>query len=278
MLNVSLVLYKTDEKELESCIKSISGFDKINKIYLIDNSPDERLKIFKNFDKRIVYIFNEKNLGFGKAHNMSLRKSIRQEIKYHLVLNADTYFDSSVISDLVNFMEKYKEVGLIGPKILYPDGSLQYSCRLLPDPLDLFIRRFLDWGLFKKFVEKRKKIYELRFTNYNKIMEVPFISGSFMFFRIEALKKVGLFDEQFFMYMEDVDLSRRIFKNYKVLFYPEVHIFHIHKKGSYRNKRLLYYHINSAVKYFNKWGWFRDAERNKINTEVLRKLGYKGLH
>ena len=171
-------------------------------------------------------------------------------------------------------MENNPDVGLVMPKVLYPDGTLQYLCKLLPTPLDLFGRRFLNFGPFRKIIEKRNEVYELRFTGYDKIMEVPYLSGCFMFIRTEVLKKVGLFDERFFMYLEDTDLSRRIHRVSKTIYYPEVSIYHEYGKGSYKNPKLLKYHLDSTFKYFNKHGWFFDKERDEINKKTLEKLGY----
>ncbi|MEZ0322734.1 MAG: glycosyltransferase family 2 protein, partial [Hydrogenothermaceae bacterium] len=199
-----------------------------------------------------------------------LRKSIEENIPYHLVLNPDVYFGDGVLEELYNFMEANQDVGLVMPKVLYPNGEIQYLCKLLPTPIDVFGRRFLNFGPLKKFVEKRNYIYELRFTGYNKIMDVPYLSGCFMFLRTETLKEVGLFDEKIFMYFEDTDLSRRIHKKYRTVYYPNVHIYHEYAKGSYKSKKLLMYHIQSAIYYFNKWGWVFDKEREEVNKKILK--------
>jgi GT2 family glycosyltransferase len=273
-INVSIVLFKNDQdlvkKAIYSCVNSVL----INRIYLIDNSPTDILSCLASLDSKIEYIFNNANLGFGKAHNIALKISIEENIPYHLVLNPDVYFEGGVLEELYNFMENNPDVGLVMPKVLYPDGTIQYLCKLLPTPLDLVGRRFLDFGPFRKIVEKRNEIYELRFTGYDKIMEVPYLSGCFMFIRTEVLKKVGLFDESFFMYLEDTDLSRRIHRVAKTVYYPYVYIYHEYGRGSYKSLKLLYYHIKSAIKYFNKYGWFFDKEREEINRKILEKLGW----
>jgi len=273
-INISIVLFKNDMDLVQKAIYSFTYATLINKIYLIDNSPTDILSCLASLDSRIEYIFNNANLGFGKAHNIALKRSIEENISYHLVLNPDVYFEGGVLEELYHFMESNPDVGLVMPKVLYPDGTLQYLCKLLPTPLDLFGRRFLNFGPFKKIVEKRNEIYELRFTGYDKIMEVPYLSGCFMFIRTEVLKKVGLFDERFFMYLEDTDLSRRIHRIAKTVYYPYVHIYHEYGKGSYKSLKLLYYHIKSAIKYFNKYGWFFDKEREEINKKILKKLGW----
>jgi GT2 family glycosyltransferase len=273
-LNISIVLYHNREEQIKKAIESVLNTDLNITLYLVDNSSTDSLRELERIDKRIVYIFNNSNLGFGKAHNIALKKSIEKNIPYHLVLNPDVYFEKGVLEELYDFMENNKDVGLVMPKVLYPDGNIQYLCKLLPKPLDLFGRRFLNLGPFRKIVEKRNEIYELRFTGYDKIMEVPYLSGCFMFIRTEVLKKVGLFDERFFMYLEDTDLSRRIHRVAKTVYYPYVYIYHEYGKGSYKSLKLLYYHIKSAIKYFNKYGWFFDKEREEINRKILEKLGW----
>ena len=273
-LNISIVLYHNREEQIKKAIKSVLNTDLNITLYLVDNSSTDSLRKLERIDKRIVYIFNNSNLGFGKAHNIALKKSIEKNIPYHLVLNPDVYFEKGVLEELYDFMENNKDVGLVMPKVLYPDGNIQYLCKLLPTPLDLFGRRFLNFGPFRKIVEKRNEVYELRFTGYDKIMEVPYLSGCFMFIRTEVLKKVGLFDERFFMYLEDTDLSRRIHRVAKTVYYPYVYVYHEYGKGSYKSLKLLYYHIKSAIKYFNKYGWFFDKEREEINKKILKKLGW----
>ncbi len=273
-LNISIVLYHNKEEQIKKAIESVLNTDLNITLYLVDNSSTDSLRDLEMIDKRTKYIFNNSNLGFGKAHNIALKRSIEENISYHLVLNPDVYLEEGVLEELYNFMENNPDVGLVMPKVLYPDGTLQYLCKLLPTPFDLFGRRFLNFGHFKKIIEKRNKIYELRFTRYEKIMEVPYLSGCFMFIRTEVLKKVGSFDERFFMYLEDTDLSRRIYRVAKTVYYPYVHIYHEYGKGSYKSLKLLYYHIKSAIKYFNKYGWFFDKERKEINERILKKLGW----
>jgi GT2 family glycosyltransferase len=89
--------------------------------------------------------------------------------------------------------------------------------------------------------------------------------------RTRIFEEVGLFDERFFMYLEDVDLSRRIHSQYKTIYYPDIHIYHHYHKASYKRFKHLKYHILSAVKYFNKWGWFIDKERKTINKNAKEK-------
>lgn len=269
-INVSIVLYETDEQELRMALDSVLSSSLINNVFLIDNSRLRRLEHLARLDPRIVYIFTNKNLGHGKAHNIALKISLEKDIKYHIVMNPDVFFESGVVEELFEFMEKNEDVGLVMPKVLYPDGSLQYLCKLLPTPIDLIMRRFLSNSVFSKIYQRRMERYELRFTGYDKIMNVPFLSGCFMFLRTKVLKKTGLFDERFFLYCDDLDLCRRIGRIGKTVFYPYVSIYHHWKRGSYTSKKLLFYHVLDAIRYFNKWGWFFDKERKEINEELIK--------
>lgn len=238
-------------------------------LYLIDNSPTDEARNLV-IHSNIVYIFNGKNLGFGGGHNIALRKAMESGSKYHVILNPDVYFNKGAIPDLYDFMESNVNIGLTMPKVLYPDGRLQPLCRLLPNPAMLIIRRFLPFH--KRLFAKLNMSHELHFSGYNKIMDVPFLSGCFMFLRIDALSQVGLFDERIFLYTEDMDLSRRIHLQFRTVFFPKVTIYHHHQRGSYHSMQLLLHNIHSAVLYFNKWGWFFDRQRKCINERVLLKL------
>jgi len=270
-ISASIVLFHNNRNQLKRVIDSFFNTKIDVKLYLVDNSITDELKDIISYDKRIEYIFNNNNLGYGAGHNIAIRKSIMQNIKYHVVLNPDLYFEGNVIEHLFNYMNKHKDVGNIMPNVLYPNGDNQYLAKLLPTPLDWILRRFLPSKLTKSITER----FELKYTGYETTMNVPFLSGCFMFLRTKTLEEVGLFDEDIFMYMEDVDLNRRIHSTAKTLYYPKVEIYHEYERGSYKSFKLLFISIQSSVKYFNKWGWIFDSERKKINNKVLRETNYE---
>ena len=270
-LSASIVLYNTKIDELKRVIDSYFTYPGEKQLFLVDNSPSDSLKeivkIYPNTD--IYYIFNNENMGYGKAHNIAIKKSIEQNLPYHIILNPDIIIEKNTLEKLTNYMEQHPEVGNIMPKIIYPDGELQYLCKLLPSPIDLIFRRFIPIKNWKEAINKR---YELHSFGYDQIKNIPNLSGCFMFLRTEALKKVGLFDENIFMYLEDIDLNRRIHSKYKTIYYPDAIVIHEHQKESYKNRRLLKAHIQSAIYYFNKYGWLFDKERTTINKNVLKEL------
>ena len=267
MITASIVAYHTPVDELTHLLDCIIQ-SKIDTLYLIDNSSNDSLRELGNKSSKIVYIYSD-NLGYGHGHNIAIQRAIEKNSDYHVVINPDVYWEEAVIEELQMFMDTHLDCGLVMPKVLYPNGELQYLCKLLPTPMDLFVRRFLP---FKGLQQKRDARFELHFSGYDKIMEVPSLSGCFMFIRVEVLKKVGMFDERFFMYAEDFDLCRRIGEVSKTMYYPGVSIYHAYEKGSYKNKKLLKYHICSIIKYFNKWGWIWDKQRKRINRHALENI------
>lgn len=269
MVTASIVLYNTDRNQIETILQSLNKSQVVSVLYVIDNNPSvDNEFVFNNhqYNFRVVYI-QHWNSGYGSSHNIGLKSALESGADYHIVLNPDIIFDSGVLEELSNYMDNNPDVGYILPKVVYPSGELQYLCKLLPTPSDLIFRRFLPKT---KLVSKKNDIYELRMSNYNKIMNVPCLSGCFMFLNCSILKKNNLFfDERYFMYLEDYDLIRRIHKVSKTIFYPNVTIIHNHNKESYKNIKMLVVHIKSAIKYFNKWGWFYDADRKIWNKEIL---------
>lgn len=261
MINASIVLYNHSWVELEHLIQTLQNSERVHKIYLIDNSPTP-LSEFKR--DGVCYFYTGKNLGYGGGHNIALRKSLQNDVDYHLVLNPDIVMPAGVLEELEDFMNAHPEVGHLMPKVIYPDGETQYLCKLLPRPSDLFMRRFLP----ESCARKAKHRFEMRESEYNEIMEVPYLSGCFMFLRTDALRKVGLFDERFFMYPEDIDLTRRIHQHYKTLFYPKTTVVHKHERDSYKSLSMLFIHTINLMRYFNKWGWLIDNEREQINKRI----------
>lgn len=267
MITASIVAFHTKHDELRRLIDCVMK-SPVEMLYVIDNSTNDELRDFVRDNQRIRYI-HSLNLGYGSGHNVAIRKAIELGAEYHVVLNPDIYWTGDVIDELSRFMDANPDVGQVMPKIVYPDGETQYLCKLLPTPMDLIGRRFVP---FKSYQDKHDYNYELHWTGYDRVMEVPSLSGCFMFMRCSVLKVIGGFDERYFMYAEDLDLCRRIGEVSQTMFYPGVSVVHEYEKGSYKNRKLLKYHITSVVKYFNKWGWFFDKKRSEKNASCVSRL------
>lgn len=264
----SLVIYKNDRKQLLDAIDSFLNTALKVKLVLIDNSPSNILEDLK-IDSRVEYIYNPSNPGYGSTHNIAIRKYINQT-KYHLILNPDIYYSEGVIEGIISFMDRDESIGLVMPKILYPDGKIQYLAKLIPSPFVFFARRFLPLQSLKKYISDR---FELRFSGYDTIMEVPYLSGCFMVFRTEALERINGFDENIFMHMEDLDITRRCYDaGFKTLFYPNQIVYHDHLFKSFLTVANLKMYFTSAFYYYNKWGWFFDKKRVLINKKTIENI------
>jgi len=271
-VSCAVVCYQNSPQQIAQLLSSIvtpTGPKSLElQLTVIDNSPcNDLAEVAQQFG--VDYLHLPGNPGFGKAHNLAIHNAFKKNTAYHLILNPDTHFSSEVIPTLVEYLRNQRDIGLIMPDIRYPDGRQQLLCKLLPTPVDLFMRRFSP--KLYEFCGLQAK-YELHRSGYDQIMDVPALSGCFMLIRTSVLRKVGGFDERFFMYLEDVDLCRRIAKVARTVYFPHVSITHEYVKGSYKSWRLLFSHVKSAIIYFNKWGWFFDPERRVINRSALRKI------
>lgn len=281
---VSVVLYKTDRRQLAACIQSVLESPLAGRLTLVDNSPTDGLRSFvesmPGADGRVEYRFNPSNPGYGAAHNRALSRSVDalksgdECWRYHLVVNPDVRFEPGTLEGLAAYMDARPDVGLVMPKVVYPDGSVQRLCKLLPSPLELLARVVPERlrGLFD-----RRNVLDLPFWDYDREMDIPWLSGCFMFLRTATVKAVGGFDERFFMYGEDIDFSRRINAATRTMFYPGVSVVHEHEAASKKSLRMLLVHAVNVARYFNKWGWLFDARRREINRETMRRLSAAGV-
>ncbi|MCR6503482.1 glycosyltransferase family 2 protein [Bacteroides muris (ex Fokt et al. 2023)] len=270
-VSVSIVVYENDKNLLLRVVSCVLESQLLTSLYIIDNSSTNRLREIFPQDSRLEYIFMNSNNGFGAGHNVILRHPEKMG-KYHLVLNPDVSFAPGTLEKLYDYMENNSDVGNVMPKIIYPNGDLQYLCKLLPTPMDWIGRMFIPFKSIKRRINDK---FEMRFADYESEMNVPYLSGCFMFLRKSVIEEVGVFDEGIFMYGEDTDLNRRIYQKNRTMYYPEVTITHAFEKGSHKSFRLFWIHVKAAIYYLNKWGWFFDKERRDINKKT--KLAYTSL-
>lgn len=286
MITASVVTYNHHLLDFEPVLRSLFA-SPIDVVYVVDHSddmmelknelqefaqrvlngePELKLKASNGF--KLIYLPHENN-GYGGGHNVALREAKRLGSTYHLVVNPDVWFGPEVIPSLVSYMDEHEDVGQMMPKVLYPNGQVQRLAKMLPAPIDTIGRFCLpEW-----IIRQRNKRFELCQSGFTKTLNVPFLSGCFMFLRMSAVEKVGEFDEQFFLYAEDIDFTRRMHREYLTLYYPKAIIYHTFTRGSRKSLRLLFYHVLSTIKYFNKWGWINDKERVEVNKKLNTEIG-----
>jgi len=267
-LSVSIVLYKTNQDQLKRCLQSLFYYSGTLKIYIVDNSPVDLVSDALIYYKNVEYVHCPNNPGFGSGHNIAISKSQSEGFQYHLVLNADVYFDRNVLEPMLEYMDNHVVVGQMMPKIKYPNGEIQRLCKLVPTPADLFFRRFFS----EKSKELNNSRFELHQSGYDKIMFVPYLSGCFMLLRNNYLMDIGNFDERFFMYPEDIDLTRRMAQKYDTIFFPIVTVTHEHGAASHKSFKMFAIHAFNLIKYFNKWGWVWDPIRSALNKRTLSQF------
>jgi GT2 family glycosyltransferase len=264
----SVVAFKTPREELDSAVRQFLAVPLKTHLVIIDNSPTP--VAHTHYDPaRVTYHFSGRNLGYGRAHNIALRAA-RNRSTYSLVMNTDIRYAPEVVCHLRTFLDANPQAGMASPQVRYPDGQLQYVCRLLPTPANLFLRRFLPHTSWTRRADAR---YELRWWNHDSVANIPYFQGSFMMLRTELCNALGGFDERFFLYGEDIDLTRRMHEVSETLYVPDVSIAHEYRRYSNRSLRGTWYGIQNNCRYFNKWGWFFDPERAQINRKVIASLG-----
>jgi GT2 family glycosyltransferase len=270
ILSVSIVLFNTSKIDLINCLESLKKVSIPFDLFLIDNSLQDQLKDIVIIYPNTFYIHLPDNPGYGSGHNVAIERSSASDYLFHLVINADVFFNSDVLTPMIKYMMQNDEVAQMMPKVLNADGSIQRLCRLLPTPFDFFIRRFVSYRIRDRFNRK----IELHFSGYDKKMFVPFLSGCFMLLRHSSLKYIGNFDPRFFMYAEDIDLTRRLAEKYETIYFPDVFIYHLHGEASKKSFKMFAIHFISIVKYFNKWGWFFDSKRDQLNKKTLLQFNF----
>lgn len=269
MITASIVLYKTNIFELTKVIKNVLNTNQNLRLYLIDNSPTAELSVFDDNSSKIEYMHNPTNPGFGASHNIAIKKAFEVGSTYHFIVNPDIHFDGDVITPMVEYMANDATIGMMMPQILNEDGSIQYLPKLLPSPFSIL------WRKIKKPVSSYQRFineYELRQVPKNIIYNSPVLSGCFTLLNLEAIKKVGMYDDSFFMYFEDWDLSRRMHQHFKTIYFPLVSVFHGYDSGANKSSKLFKIFIQSKITYFNKWGWFFDSDRKEINKRALAQF------
>jgi hypothetical protein len=265
MIDVCVTIVNTSEREeIEKSLDSLYQ-DSVNSglefcVIIVDNDSADNITELESKYKNLKVIKQNKNMGFGYSHNRAFEST---PARYYFLLNPDTEFppDRNFLRRFVDFMDKNSQIGLAGPKIYYPDGTLQSSCYRFPSFFQpIFSRTNIGQTKYgKKMTDK----YLMKDFDHNSTMAVDWVMGSAMFFRYNAYREVGGFDERFFMYAEDSDLCRRLWETGWAVYYAsDIWLRHVHGRASAKTPGILNaffknkftrIHIVSWLKYFLKW-------------------------
>ena len=267
-IDASIVTYHTADDELRTCLDALLASPGIRIVHIIDNSSDGATeKLATQYAPRVTYTPHP-NTGYGDAHNVALRRTLGTGTPYHLVINSDVYFTAGTLERCLAYMDAHPEAGQLIPHTIFPDGHEQHVCHPLPTPLDMLMRGFLP----QRWLASRRRRYDLIDRDPAQVINPPYHHGCFMLLRTEALRTAGLFDPRYFMYPEDIDLTRRLHRHCRTVYYPEATIVHAHRAESKTSWRMRKIHIINMLKYFYKWGFWFDAERRKFNSQLKREI------
>ncbi len=262
MLSIIVVNFKNPAL-LRLCLKSLERTlsPKLNyEIVVVDISSEIETQnvVLEEFPKVKLLPFKN-NIGYTKGVNEGINGSAGE---YFLILNSDIVPLKNSIETLLNYMKKHKDVGLAGPQLLNFDGTPQQSCFGFYNAITIGYRR-VGYLPFKNRILGG---FLLQGKDLSGIQPVDWLMGSALMARRDAINKVGLMDEKFFLYFSDVDWAKRFWENgYKVVFYPLVKIYHYHKRVSKRNSwivdafmnRQSQQHIKDGFRYLFKYGFFK---------------------
>lgn len=258
-LSVIIVNYRNQDKVLR-CLDSLSRADwgdLTHEIIVVDNASVGDLAEVSAAFPDVKIIKSEKNLGMGGGNNLGAQHS---QGKYLLILNHDTAVKGDAIIKLYKHLEENNKTAIVGPKLLNPDGTLQYSCFRFPKLFTPILRRTFLGKLFPGHLDN----FLMKDFDHATARAVDWLMGSCFLIRREIMEKDGhIFDKKYFMYFEDTDLCRRVKEKHKldVVYHPEAVVIHDHGRGSAEKPwylapfadKLAREHLKSWMKYFFGW-------------------------
>jgi len=255
MINVTISLLSYNQRhELEKLLPSLMpAADLVHaEILLVDNRSSDGVSkwVHKNYPV-VNSLFNPRKAGYGENHNHNLQRACG---RYFVIMNSDMIIAPNTFSVLRDYMDQHPDVGIVSPKVLNEDGTIQGLNKRYPTLFDLLLRRLMPKFLQCLF-RRRLDYYEMRDVGYDHTYNVPFLSGAFMFCRTDLLKSLGGFDPGYFLYFEDVDLCRRVQRTHRTVYYPEVSVVHFWERSAHKDWRYTAYFFRSATRYFSKWGY-----------------------
>ncbi|RRY06288.1 glycosyltransferase [Brucella anthropi] len=257
-LTISIVTFNPVLTELGSTLDSLQlALEKLNRdkvlITIIDNSKVHTIKAYLDHsypELPIRLIHGQGNIGFGRAHNLALDSMG----EFHLILNPDIRLDPDALAEAIDFMLANSQCGLLSPYAEWPSGQRQYLCKQYPAIFDFLLRGFSP-KLVQSFFRKRLASYEMQLETQDIVFwNPPIVSGCFMLFAREALLATKGFDDHYFLYFEDFDLSLRVGRITHIAYVPSVRIVHAGGNASKKGFRHICIFIRSAAKFYMAHG------------------------
>jgi len=248
-LSIIIVTYNS-ERHISSCLQAIySQLPKVSfEVLVVDNQSTDKTRILLEKFPEVQLILNDKNEGFSKANNLAVDKSVG---KFILFLNPDVILDPNALDKLVICLESDRKNGIVAPMLLYNNGMIQESARRYPN---VWVQTIARLPVFNKFFQSIHDSYLMRDWDHRSSRNVDWVIGAAMLCRKEDFNRIGKFDEDFFLYCEDVDLCYRFVKHgLFVLYCADVSFIHQYQmKSSTSFSKLTFVHLSSMVKFYLK--------------------------
>jgi N-acetylglucosaminyl-diphospho-decaprenol L-rhamnosyltransferase len=264
---------------LRDCLRSLEAQSGVRcEVCVVDNaSPDGSAEMVEREFPRVRLLRNPENNGFSAGNNLGLRTFGWPEAgrsRYVMLLNPDTVVPEGALAAMVAYADAHPDAGVIGPRLLLPDGSLDKACRRgFPTPAVSFYRLSGLSRIFKR--SPRLNRYNMEYLDERREAEVDAVVGACMLMRGEALRQVGLLDEVFFMYGEDLDWCLR-FKQagWRVMYFPDVIVHHVKRAASRRSAKAQYEFDRAMWLFYKKH--YRAAQSGLVDLLVRIGLGLRG--
>jgi len=220
-----------------------------------DHRPGEPVEALAGASQ--VFLPNRHNPGYGRAINqaVSALAQLGSLPTYLGALNTDLTWPSGCFETLLDWLDRHNDVVLAVPQLLNPEGEVQQLCKQNPSLLGLFSRRFVPDSFKPGWLNHYDRYYVMADQDYNNIFEASYLSGCCMLMRSQAFVAVGGFDERFFLYLEDADITRNLAKYGRTIHLPLASVVHHWGRGNHRSKKLTLVNLHSAWIYFRKWGF-----------------------
>lgn len=262
MMKLSIVIVSWNAKKyLMECLQSLTNeIGNYNaEIIVVDNgSSDGSPELVKEMYPKVYLIINKENLGFAKANNIGIKHSKGQ---YVFLINSDVYVQNGCISKMVDYMDSHHKVGVLGPRVIYPSGEKQITFMQFPTLWNTFCDALALYRFFPKvriFSGQR-----MRYLSTSNIHKVEIIIGCFMMIRKDAINDVGLLDENFFIYGEDVDWCRRFGDaGWELVYYPDA--IAIHYGGASSSNAPIEFYLQMQKANLQLWKKYRNCFGVKV--------------
>ncbi len=257
-LSIIIVNYNS-RRFLSACLRSLTQFrgDTAFRVVVVDNaSEDQDFGDLRRDNPEVLFLLNSENRGFSAACNQGIREI---DADLYLFLNPDCEVNEGTIDRCADYLRKHPDIGVLGCRVTNPDGSLQLACRRrIPRPSSALYRLLGLSILFPR--SKRLAAYNMTYMPPSETHEVEAVSGSFLMFRRSVLDSVGLMDEDYFLYGEDLDFCYRAHRSgWKVVYFADAQVTHYKGMSGISQSRMTLFHYHRSMEIFYRKHYGREA-------------------